>query len=146
MPVRASVGAVHGGRGGGRKEHGDKTVEQTSSEGDDGHWDDLLTEVRLSLRVLGGPSITLKQTKDKLSQSAEIRGWRIKPAERLRQNEREDAGDEEENDKKGCSLGSQHFRQILGPGFNIEILNREIAINDLIIKSISNCKNRINIQ
>ena len=67
VPVGASVGTVHGGglRGG---EHRDKTVEETRSEGDDGHWDDLITQVRLSLCVLGG--LTLKQTEDKLSQSA----------------------------------------------------------------------------
>ena len=70
VPVRASVGTVHGGRYLGSKEHGDKAVEQTSSEGDDGHWDDLLTEVGLSLRVLSGPSITLKQTKHKTRQSS----------------------------------------------------------------------------
>ena len=50
-----------------------------------------------------------------------------KPAEGFRQNEGEDAGDEKENDKKGCSLGSQHFRQILGPGVNMEIIKAEIA-------------------
>ena len=72
VPVRPSVGTVHGGGGRGFKERGDQTVEKTSSEGNDGHWDDLVTEVGLSLRVLAG--VTLKQTKDKLSQSVEITG------------------------------------------------------------------------
>ena len=37
-----------------------------------------------------------------------------KPAEGLRQNEGEDAGDEKENNKERYSLGWQHFRLILG--------------------------------
>ena len=40
-----------------------EAVEETSSEGDDGNWDDLVIEVRLSLRVLSG--IALKQTEDR---------------------------------------------------------------------------------
>ena len=72
VPVRASVGTVHAGRGLRSKQHRDETVEETGCEGDDGHGDDLLTEVGLSLSVLAG--ITLKQAGDKLSQSEEITG------------------------------------------------------------------------
>ena len=100
VPVRASVGTVHAGRGLRSKQHRDETVEETGCEGDDCHGDDLLTEVvgliklrfeissvcRLSLSVLAG--ITLKQAGDKLSQSREILNWcrqeEYKPAEWLR--------------------------------------------------------------
>ena len=65
FPVGASVGAVHSG-GLRSEKHGDKTVEETGSEGDDCHRDDLIAQVGLSLRALGG--LALKQTGDKLSQ------------------------------------------------------------------------------
>ena len=63
VPVGPSVGTVHTGRFLRSEKLGDKTVEETSSEGDDGNWDDLVIEVRLSLRVLSG--IALKQTEDR---------------------------------------------------------------------------------
>ena len=86
-----------------------EAVEETSSEGDDGNWDDLVIEVRLSLRVLSG--IALKQTEDRKVKLASKTGRAgNKPAEGLRQNEGEDAGDEKENDKERYPLGRQHFR------------------------------------
>ena len=108
VPVGPSVGTVHTGRFLRSEKLGDKTVEETSSEGDDGNWDDLVIEVRLSLRVLSG--IALKQTEDRKVKLASKTGRAgNKPAEGLRQNEGEDAGDEKENDKERYPLGRQHF-------------------------------------
>lgn len=86
VPVGASVGAVHSG-GLRSEKHGDKTVEETGSEGDDCHRDDLIAQVGLSLRALGG--LALKQTGDKLSQTLPSYSGcgGNKPAEGLGQNE-----------------------------------------------------------
>ena len=80
----------------------------------------------LSVFWVGPASLSNKLKTNSVSlQSDEITSSVIKPAEGLRQNEGEDAGGEEENEKKRGSLGRQHFRQILGPGVNIEIMKRE---------------------
>jgi len=74
VPVISSVGAVYwlGRRFFWIQQHSNEAVEETSSEGDDGDWNDLITDVGLPLIAL---SITLKDT-----------------AEWLRENEREDTG------------------------------------------------------